>query len=112
MSISMVKRQDTINRQQQISLIRLYCPNYSNKEIGDILNGLDQVIEYGLETNQKIKFGKLFTIKGIVRPARKHYNGINGTKSDPYVMLPKRLRFKFTALQKLKDIEDSYKDED
>ena len=100
---------DTINSKTMISLIKLYHPEYDNKTIEDILDSLEEVIIYGIETDQKIKFGKLFTIQGVIRKPSKHYNGISGDKDDPYVMLPERLRIKFSILQGLKKVENNYK---
>lgn len=96
---------DTINRNKMASLIHYTHPEIKAMDAFQVLKAQEEVIAYGLDTMQKIKFGKLFVIDPTIKDSHRHYDAVN----DRYVELPKRLRFKFRPLKQLKEIEDSYK---
>lgn len=99
-------KQDTLNLNAIASLIKYQHPDMKLKDINATLKATEEVLSYGLETGQKIKFGKLFIIEPVIRKGQRHFNGI--AKNPGYVQLPNRLRFKFRTLKKLKKIEDDY----
>lgn len=98
---------DVMNLNEIASLVKYHNSDLKLKDIQRILKETEKVISYGLETNQKIKYGKLFTIEPVIRKGGKHYNGLAKKKS--YVVLDDRLRFKFQPLKQLKDIQNDYK---
>lgn len=104
------KTQDTLTKKETASLIKFNHPEFKLKDIQAILEAESEIYAYGLQTGQRIKIGKLFFVEPIIRPSRKHYNGIASEHSNKikYVQLPERLRFKFVPLKQLKDIEDNY----
>lgn len=97
-------KKDTINRTQMASLIHYNHPDLKIKDITQVLKGQEEVIEYGLDTMQRIKFGKLFTIDPIIKPEQLHYDAVN----KKHITLPKRVRFTFKSLKRLKDLEKDH----
>ena len=101
-------KKDTLTKKEVASLIKYHHPEYNLKDIRAILDAEAEVYEYGLDTGQRIKIGKLFFIEPVIRKGSRHYSGLARDGQPEYVELPERLRFKFRPLKRLKDIENSY----
>lgn len=97
----MTDKTNTINDTQMASLIHYHNPHLKIKDVRAILKAQEEIIEYGLDTEQRIKFGKLFIIEPVILPKRKHYDAINKKEIE----LEERLRFHFRPLKKIKNLE-------
>lgn len=102
----MKKDIETLNINDIARLIKFRDPSLKIKDIEKVLELQNDVIAYGLDTEQRIKIGKLFIIEPTIRDSHKHYRGMG--KGSKYVTVPKRLRFKFKVLKQLKEIENSH----
>ena len=97
----MTNKTNTINDTQMASLIHYHHPHLKIKDIRAILRAQEDIIEYGLDTEQRIKFGKLFIVEPVVLQKRKYYDAINQKEIE----LGKRLRFHFRPLKGIKNLE-------
>lgn len=98
---------ELFNRAQQASLVKKMHPEFRLKDIKAIFDAEEEMMEYAMTQDQKIKFGKLFTVSPVSVKATKRWDGINKC----WVIAQPHMRFKFTKLKKMMDIEDATRKE-